>query len=163
MLCVSQLEYDYMITLVAVVNIFFTVLKPLYKNVLGFCAFICFTLFMLSCNINSNGLPQEKAEKVIRDFLAAHAGDRLTVLSPTSIAKIEKANIYSQFNTSVTVNFRNPNNTDFRMLFGFTKTAGNKWFLQSVEGRDNPSPEILLWQKSKKKSTNSRAVRAGSF
>ena len=66
-------------------------------------------------------------------------------VSPSTIKKIEKTNIYSQFNTSVRVYFNSKQEHGFTLLFDFTRTPDNKWFLKSVEGMDGPIQELTTW------------------
>ena len=109
--------------------------------------FYCFTV-LISCN--SNSLTQENAEETIRTFLSDHSinTSRLEV-SPSTVRKIEKTNIYAEFNTSVRVNF-NSKDESFTLLFDFTRTPNNKWFLKSVEGVDGPIQELTNWLKTNK-------------
>ena len=109
----------------------------------------CFTVF-ISCN--RNALTQENAEKTIREFLSTHRISTSTVeLSPSAIKKIEKTNIYSQFNTSVRVSFNSKNEQGFTLLFDFTRTPKNKWFLKSVEEVDGSTQELSDWLNRNKK------------
>ena len=110
----------------------------------------CFVI-LLSCNINSNSLKQGKAEKAIRDFISKNRIETSeVVVTPQSISKIEKTNIYSQFNTSVRVNFNIKDEHGFTLLFDFTRTPDNKWFLKSVEGVDGPIQGLSDWLQTKK-------------
>ena len=108
-------------------------------------------LVLISCvtflSCNSNSLKQEAAERTIRQFLAEHPLTTEGVeLSSNAIDKIEKANIYSQFYTSVRVNFKPRSNQEpLTLLFDFKRTTGNKWFLKTVEAVSGPVEELNPW------------------
>lgn len=110
---------------------------------------ICCCITLTSCN--SNSLTQENAEKTIREFLTTHniKTSELEV-SPATVRKIGKTNIYSQFHTSVRVDFNSKDEQSLTLLFDFTRTPSNKWFLKSVEGVDGPIQELTNWLKTNK-------------
>lgn len=97
--------------------------------------------------LNSNSLKQADAEKTILEFLANNKIETPTeTISPEAIEKIEETNVYTQFNTSVHVHFKN-----VELIFIFTRTP-NKWFLKSVESdTDDVSKELKEWLNTKKK------------
>ncbi len=108
----------------------------------------CFTIF-ISCNNNS--LTQANAEKTIREFLSTHTIKTSTLeVSPSTIQTIAKTNVYSQFNTSVKVSFKSKVDENIMLLFLFTRTPRNKWFLKSVEGLDGPIQELENWLNTNK-------------
>lgn len=113
---------------------------------------ICSLVFLLSCNITSNSLKQENAENTIRKFLSINTIETSEVIiSPQTIKKIGNTNIFSQFNTSVKVYFSGKDGQDRMLLFIFTRTAKNKWFLQSVEEVGEPIKGLSDWLSTKKK------------
>lgn len=111
---------------------------------------ICVFSILLSCT--SNSLKQDQAEKTIREFLSGNSFETSKeIISPQTIQKIEKTNIFSQFNTSVKVYFKNKEGRkDFTLLFIFSRTPDNKWFLESIEGVDGTTQELSDWLKTKK-------------
>jgi len=105
----------------------------------------------ISCNIKSNSLTQENAEICIREFLASHSIKTSALeVSQTTIVKIGKTNIYSEYHTSVRTEFNAGNDQTLTLLFDFTRKPGNKWFLKSVEEVDDPLPELTEWLNSNK-------------
>ena len=98
-----------------------------------------------------NSLTQANAETTIREFLSTHSITTSTLeVGPSTIQIIAKTNVYSQFNTSVRVSFRSKDDEPFTLLFIFTRTARNKWFLKSVEGLDGPVQELENWLNTNK-------------
>jgi len=67
-----------------------------------------------------------------------------------TVQKIGKTNIYAQFHTSVRVYFKRKDEQILTLLFDFTRTSNNKWFLKSVEGLDDPIQELSNWLKINK-------------
>lgn len=111
----------------------------------------CFAL-LLSCN-KSNSLQWYQAENTIREYLFSNnietAGG---TVSQANIFKVEKPNIFAQFNTSVKVYFKNKTGGQgLPLLFVFSRTAKNKWFLSSVEPLDKPEPALAEWLKARQK------------
>jgi len=113
-------------------------------------------LYLIFCCIaltscNSNSLTQENAEKTIRAFLTTHSIKTSELeVNPATVRKIGKTNIYAQFHTNVRVDFNSKSEQNMKLLFDFTRTPSNKWFLQSVEGVDSPIQELTNWLKTKK-------------
>ena len=116
--------------------------NPTFFVVFGF-------VLLLSCN--SNSLKQADAENTIRKFLANNSIETSKEnVSPQTIKKIGKTNIYSQFNTSVRAYFTNKKGNEFIILFIFTRTPDNKWFLRSIEAETDVSQELKGWIKARK-------------
>lgn len=113
-------------------------------------AFICCFTVLVSCN-SSNSLTQENAENTIRKFLTDHSIKTSNLeVSPAAIQKTGKTNIYAQFHTSVRVYFNSEEQQPFTLLFDFTRTPHNKWFLRSVEGIEGPLQELTNWLETNK-------------
>lgn len=111
---------------------------------------ICYFTVFISCN--SNSLTQANAEKTIREFLSTHRISTSTFeISSSTIQKIEKTNVYSQFDASVRVSFKSKNEQGFTLLFDFTRTPKNKWFLKSVEEVDGSTQGLSDWLNRNKK------------
>lgn len=113
--------------------------------------FICCFSILISCN--SNSLKQDQAEKTIREFLSTNTIQTSNgIVSAQTIHKIGKTNIFSQFNTSVKVYFNNKEGGQaLALLFIFTRTPDNRWFLKSVEALDGPVQELSDWLKAREK------------
>jgi len=111
--------------------------------------FIYCCIALTSCNRNS--LTQENAESTIREFLKTNSivTSELEV-SPATVRKIGKTNIYSQFYTNVKVEFNTINKAGLTLLFDFKRTPNNKWFLKSVEGVNGSLQEHSNWLKANK-------------
>ncbi|MCW3073992.1 MAG: hypothetical protein JWP69_1061 [Flaviaesturariibacter sp.] len=113
--------------------------------------FACTIIFLCSCG-KSNTLTQGNAEKTIRRFLADRPFATLAVvLNPAAISKIENTNIYSQFNTNVRVHFNRKEGQGYRLLFDFTRTPDNRWYLKKVEGVEDTPEELASWLATNKK------------
>lgn len=113
-------------------------------------------LFIIFCSIassssKSNSLTQENAEKSIREFLTTHSLKTTELeISPTTIIKIGKTNVYSESHTCVKVDFNISNNQSLTLLFDFSRKPKNRWFLRSVEEVDVPLQELTNWLKANK-------------
>lgn len=121
------------------------------KNInLSFCLICCLMIFV-SCE--SNSLKQDNAESAIRGYVTNNRFETSKEsINPEAIQKIGKTNVYTQFNTSVRVYFYNKEGKQHtRLLFIFTRTPRNKWFLESVESFEGASAELADWAKHKRK------------
>lgn len=110
----------------------------------------CFAI-LGSCN-ESNSLKQDRAEDGIRKYLSANSFETSQgAISSQTIQSIGKTNIFTQFNTSVKVYFNSKEpGQKLALLFIFTRTTGNDWFLESIESLDNTVPEITDWVRTRK-------------
>ena len=104
---------------------------------------LCVLLLALLTSCNSNRLMQADAEKVIKEYLSNNpieiSGE---TLNSSSIKKIGATNIFSQFNTSIRVFFDTMAGQEITLLFIFTRTPKNKWFLKSIEEDKKSRPEL---------------------
>lgn len=113
---------------------------------------------ILSCSLlfscgKSNALKQEDAERTIKAYLTENAFEtNQEIISVKTIRKIDKTNVFTQFNTSVKVHFSGkPETRDSHLLFIFTRTPKNVWFLESIEAVGEVSPELEQWLATKRK------------
>ncbi len=112
---------------------------------------------ILSCSLlfscgKSNALKQEDAERTIKAYLTENTFETSQeIISVETIRKIDQTNVFTQFNTSVKVHFSGkPETRDSHLLFIFTRTPKNKWFLESIEAVGEVFSELAQWLTTKR-------------